>query len=451
MSETPFPPQPLDYDAPRPPPAPRWPGYLAWAVIFLIVGLTFLGNIVPELRGRKQRPRTSTMQLEMIGKYAVGLGAMAPGSAGALVQQIQQQASTPGQRLDVAMLAGELQDAEAALKRMDQIDDLDDELEGNIAALKTIYESGPQALDEGQRQRLLKRHGFFGKLALTYKLPESDPLRREVVAAGKRTVLTFFAAFVIIIGLGATGLILLILGIVFLAIGKLIRHYVPSRDGSTVYVEMFAVYLVSFVGLGLMIGMLGDEGSSSLSKTWLLSIVVPIAIGYGLLRGQSWAQVRQALGLHGGKGVLIEAPLGIVGYIAGIPVVVIGFLITFALMRLSGSTASHPIQDVPTDTPMQILALYGIASVWAPVIEEIMFRGALFNHMRQSWNWVVSASVVALIFAAIHPQGWTTIPVLGSIAIVLAGIREWRGSIIAPIVAHGFSNGMVVTLLVLVK
>jgi membrane protease YdiL (CAAX protease family) len=78
-----------------------------------------------------------------------------------------------------------------------------------------------------------------------------------------------------------------------------------------------------------------------------------------------------------------------------------------------------------------------------------MFRGALFNHLRRRWNWLISASVVAFFFAAIHPQGWTLIPGLGSIAIVLAAIREWRGTAMASIAAHATNNGIVLAMVLL--
>jgi membrane protease YdiL (CAAX protease family) len=78
-----------------------------------------------------------------------------------------------------------------------------------------------------------------------------------------------------------------------------------------------------------------------------------------------------------------------------------------------------------------------------------MFRGALFHHLRRRWNWVVSAGFSALIFAAVHPQGWTAIPVLGSLALVFAAVREWRGSAIAPMTGHFIQNFAVTTMLIL--
>jgi membrane protease YdiL (CAAX protease family) len=58
----------------------------------------------------------------------------------------------------------------------------------------------------------------------------------------------------------------------------------------------------------------------------------------------------------------------------------------------------------------------------------------------------MSAIPVGVLFAAVHPQGWTFIPVLGTIGFILAGIREWRGGIVASMTAHALSNFVVVTI-----
>ena len=78
-----------------------------------------------------------------------------------------------------------------------------------------------------------------------------------------------------------------------------------------------------------------------------------------------------------------------------------------------------------------------------------MFRGAFYHHLRSRLPWPLAAGLVGVLFAAIHPQGWSAIPLLGAVGFVFAAMREWRGSIIAPIVAHAINNGAVVTLLVL--
>jgi membrane protease YdiL (CAAX protease family) len=163
------------------------------------------------------------------------------------------------------------------------------------------------------------------------------------------------------------------------------------------------------------------------------------------MRGIRSSDCRNALGWHTGKGLFTEIGCGLVGYVTGIPLVALGLVVSFMLMSLTKSQPSHPL--VGEVGKMNPLTIYVLACVVAPVLEESMFRGALLHHMRTRWNWVLSALVVSLIFAAIHPQGWTFIPTLGAIAFVLAALREWRGSLLAPIVAHATTNFVTVTLL----
>jgi hypothetical protein len=93
---------------------------------------------------------------------------------------------------------------------------------------------------------------------------------------------------------------------------------------------------------------------------------------------------------------------------------------------------------------------------FAPVFEELFFRGALYRNLRQTFGrWGVLGSVViavlvnSVVFAAIHPQGLIFIPVLGSLAVAFTLMREWRGTINASIVAHAINNFVVLTLNVL--
>ena len=98
-----------------------------------------------------------------------------------------------------------------------------------------------------------------------------------------------------------------------------------------------------------------------------------------------------------------------------------------------------------------------MAAIVAPILEEIVFRGVLYRQLRTAtgrWGIVSSVAcsllVVSLVFAAIHPQGLMAVPALAAIAVGLGMMREWRGSLLAPMVMHGCSNAVVVTLMVVV-
>jgi membrane protease YdiL (CAAX protease family) len=133
-------------------------------------------------------------------------------------------------------------------------------------------------------------------------------------------------------------------------------------------------------------------------------------------------------------------------YIGGLVFIVPCVVMSYLMIRILGSNPVHPIM-----TPLlegnrwQVLGFYGIACILAPVTEETMFRGILFHHLRNRWSWLSTAIIVSFIFAVLHPQGWAAVPALGGIAIVLTGIREWRGSLIAPVAAHALNNFLALT------
>lgn len=281
----------------------------------------------------------------------------------------------------------------------------------------------------------------------------------------------------------------------------------PARRGP--YIEAFAIYMVTFFGFSLALAF--GFPRTPLSAIWLyLPIAVAVA-AWPLLRGVKWDEFRRAIGLHRGRGVISEVLCGLGGYLAGVPLLVAGFIVMFILVKTQqflvdnwpsspgvthvapASAPTQPPDDAPpaaTVTPAResvitaeesnfaapnatpqrnampshpiineikpgsgitgFIALFLLAAVWAPFSEEFFFRGLLYHHLRGRLGWVISAVIVGIIFAAVHPQGWTAIPVLGSMAFIFAGIREWRGSLIGSITAHAFNNGMLILFMYLV-
>ena len=121
------------------------------------------------------------------------------------------------------------------------------------------------------------------------------------------------------------------------------------------------------------------------------------------------------------------------------------------------SSGAHPIIiDIANGVWTTKLLVIFMAAVAAPVVEETMFRGILYRQLRSSSyrfpkaiSIVCSVMLVSFVFAAIHPQGWIAIPALMGIAVGMNLLREWRGSLIPSMVVHGLSNGIVVSMIVL--
>ncbi len=435
---------------------------LAWCVIAACVTLIVTSGLrprKPELLTAEADPRrVAGTELLIQSRLALGMRQMMRGATNApgvspvapvLVGIDQTARRSPVASLRAVTVAGEINGADAALKRLDALDSqaLPAALQADSRALRVVYTKGPDALDAGKRDNLVARHGWFARLALVHGKPDNDPDRHALLTQCTRATWAVFILF----GVGAVALVvgvaLIVLALVRYFDGRLRFAYVPpppGRDGP--FVEAFAIYMAGMVLVSVaLVKLLGEV---SLSANFWITAAVPLAALWPRLRGLSWAEVRAGFGWHRGRGWLREIASGFAGYVAGLPLLAAAVVVTSLLARWSGTTPSHPIVNEAAGSGLfRVFQLYLLAAVYAPLAEETMFRGALYHHVRRL-PWWLSAVVVGLIFAAIHPQGWVGIPMLTTIALVLAALREWRGSVVAPVVAHACVNGVTVTMLV---
>jgi hypothetical protein len=189
-----------------------------------------------------------------------------------------------------------------------------------------------------------------------------------------------------------------------------------------------------------------------------------------VLRGVPWRQVREEIGWTAGRQPALEPLIGVGTYAAALPLLFIGLLITLALKGAQeliqgppdpfgpSGAPGHPLTAVVNHSSLWLWAqVVLVASVAAPVVEETMFRGVLYRHLREATgrgsralSVVLSALVTSFVFAAIHPQGLLGVPVLMALALAFNLAREWRGTLIPAMIAHGINNGAVTLLLYLV-
>jgi membrane protease YdiL (CAAX protease family) len=175
---------------------------------------------------------------------------------------------------------------------------------------------------------------------------------------------------------------------------------------------------------------------------WFLLHLAPVLVvlawpvlGAGLIE-----RSRVGYGLTKGRGVLREAALGVLA----LPVVTAVTLATDLLVN-PGPIRPHPIDELLLH-PSLTVRTYFIADVLigATFVEEIVFRGALYRFLRdgtaglpRALGIASSALVSASLFAVCHPQGWWSMPALVAFGVVAALLREWRGSLVAPMALHG--------------
>jgi membrane protease YdiL (CAAX protease family) len=83
------------------------------------------------------------------------------------------------------------------------------------------------------------------------------------------------------------------------------------------------------------------------------------------------------------------------------------------------------------------------AVVWAPLVEEVVFRGALYRVIRGSLPWWAAVLITSAVFGFVHPYTTAGLVQVGVTGMVLGGLREWRGSLIAPITCHFLHNASI--------
>lgn len=432
----------------------------AWVVIVLAAGLWMAKpGATPEDGSETPAETVPTGLLldpqdELAGKLTLGLDRMMAGG-GAVDQAAPLAQGTTAQRVAHAILVAATRGPEPALEELGDIEPdpvADLLLPPARQAIEALDDEG-SSLSQASIDLLEERLGWYGRMAAA--LPSPDQL--DLLVTEATDALVWMLAVVGVFGLaflgGGAGLIVLV---VFMATGRLaIRLPSPSRHG--VYAEAFALWMLGLLVLQFLAGWLAPADGVVLASVvaFFASLVV---LAWPVLRGKPWAEVRADIGLTTPR--LGDAPAGVATWAMAVPFLVVGVVLTLILtvlvQLLSGEAPQpgHPAQQAAVGAgAWQIVQLFLLAAVAAPIVEEIMFRGVLVTHLRgaaRRWNdWLsfgLAAIVSSVIFAAIHPQGLVFIPPLAGLAIGFCIGRAWRGSLMPAIVAHGVSNALVMTL-----
>ena len=418
----------------------------------------------------------ATPEIDLLAKFAIGARALAPSaSLGQIAEQLEASAEagdTPTDRVErIAGLAARMRSAIAMGEAGDpalvagrlmelrqpvaDLDPPDPELVADLATVIRAYTEGTATIDTADRDRLIDRHGVTARIALAHDLPDTDPARIALIRSSTRLIIAL-VVFAAVATLGfIVGCVLLITGIALRGSGRLPMRFRPDRisDARThnAFLETGIVFLAAFTAfkallIAASVAFPDAEGALGIAQfvgQWLVALVV----FWPVVRGVDRATLMRSMGWTRGRGVVREMVAGVVVYLAFLPVVVGGFAVMILMINVFGARPSHPAVDYLTDaSPIHLLLIFSVASIWAPMVEESVFRGAMYHHARRFVGIALAALFTAFVFAAIHPQGIAGIPPLMALAIGFAVCREWRGSLIGSMTAHAVHNTVILSL-----
>ncbi len=374
-------------------------------------------------------------------------------------------ARSDADRVRVAIVTAELgrqldPAADVALERLEAIEPSTPGVGRDIETLSSLWTGA--AVSAADETLLVQRYGFFGELALAW--PRAEEASAEVIDRLGGLLAVFAGATVGGGLLLALGLLLLLMALVLLAMGKFERRFVPPAIGGSVYLEAAAVFVAGFLLLkGVLVGVaflpLDATGQTlvALGLQWLLLL----AVLWPLVRGERLDGWMRATGLHRGDGFIKEVFLGVVGWIAAVPVFMAAGLLTAGLVALwqliaPGDGEARPLPDtalldvIASGDVWLTAAVFTLATIWAPLAEELIFRGCLYRHLRSRLNVPISSVLIAVMFGFMHGYGVLFVPPVIALGLCFALMREWRGSLIAAITAHLAHNATLVTLMIVI-
>ena len=127
-------------------------------------------------------------------------------------------------------------------------------------------------------------------------------------------------------------------------------------------------------------------------------------------------------------------------------------LVGIGIIRLTGNPETELDRLIESSRAAALSTAF-LATVTAPFVEEVIYRGVLYSALRRAAGKGVAVAVVVLLFALIHvPQYWPNFGVIGTIlllSIVLTLIRARTERLLPCFIVHLVFNGIQALLIVL--
>ena len=169
-----------------------------------------------------------------------------------------------------------------------------------------------------------------------------------------------------------------------------------------------------------------------ISQSWML--VIPIVIA----RARNTRPVR----LPGPRAVLVEAIFALLV----LPVPFAGLLFLPPIVaHLFGQMESPAMPWGPmagSFSRIEWVVFIGLAITLAPVAEETLYRGMLYNALRQRFHPILAALMQAAVFGFAHPFGLANSAAIGTSSLAFPLIYEWRKTLLTPILLHAAMNAV---------
>ena len=305
----------------------------------------------------------------------------------------------------------------------------------------------PLTLEEYEALR--EKTGWFAGLYQMTFAGDDTPIGKETLATAWAATVT---AIKIIVCICVLGIASLIFGSILFSKwvgGKLSYHFERSAVEPTLILETFALYLAAMLSTPTILRFLAGHGYSfNVLKVNLFAIsALTLLVWWPRIWGAARKDVETTFGLDSkriGESIrnVLAGPFCYIAAIVPLFFTIAIYSLVLQSFKVQTSEGAHPIIPILTETKdnSTIYMIIFMAVVIAPFVEEIMFRGVFYSWLRTHVSATAAILISSLVFAAVHPQGPIGVVPLTGIGIVLAFLREWRGSLVGSMAAHACFN-----------
>ncbi|MEA2462908.1 MAG: protease family protein [Acidobacteriota bacterium] len=215
-------------------------------------------------------------------------------------------------------------------------------------------------------------------------------------------------------------------------------------------IAVMVVALIVAAATGASLG--NSKVIERLMKRWEVPLIVASVLFTALMtyvaaRIWAWDLVRDrteaGLGLRrtSRRWILIAVGIGIV-------VALCFFAVATWLVPFDPKTPLGPMAQFVSGGMLARVVLALIALIYAPLVEEFLFRGLLFKGFSASWGVVGGGAVVTILFVLLHLfetiNYWPATVAIVTLSLATLIVRIRSGSLVPPIALHFAYNTVVI-------
>ena len=142
------------------------------------------------------------------------------------------------------------------------------------------------------------------------------------------------------------------------------------------------------------------------------------------------------------KNFMRNVVYGIAGYVAAVPLLLVTLIITtIVIMKFNLKPPVQPIVDMLIKEEKIPILIYSsiFAAIVGPVMEEIFFRGFMYNALRKYAGVFWSIMITSVMFSLLHAHWVGFLPIL-ILGILLSYLYEKTGSLVPSFIVHIMHN-----------